>query len=97
LEILETRNGKSPTDPLTGDLIQAAQRGSWVIRQEVPYDNGSPRVLITLFDAFEQAVQHPDEQQPVLRMGRQTWVNLNTGLQARVQAFFRACRIAATK
>jgi hypothetical protein len=59
LEILETRNGKSPTDPLTGDLIQAAQRGSWVIRQEVPYDNGSPRVLITLFDAFEQAFNIP--------------------------------------
>ena len=77
------------TDMLTNDLIQAAQYQSRVTREEVPCDDGSPCLLITLFDAFEQAVQHPEEPQPILGMGRKTWVNLSTGQQVKVQAFSR--------
>jgi hypothetical protein len=75
------------TDMLTNDLIQAAQYQSQVTREELPCDDGSPCLLITLFDAFDQAVQHPEEPQPILGMGRKTWVNLRTGQQVKVQAF----------
>jgi hypothetical protein len=42
-----------------------------------------------LFDAFDQPSQHPDEAQPIIGMGRKTWVNLTTGQQVKVQAFTR--------
>jgi hypothetical protein len=77
------------TDLLTQDLVQAAQYQSQITREEVPCDDGSPCLLVTLFDAFDQAVQHTDEPQPILGMGRKTWVNLNTGQQVQVQAFSR--------
>ena len=77
------------TDLLTQDLIQAAQYQAQVIREEVACDDGTPCLLFTLFDAFDQPSQHPDESQPILGMGRRTWVQLNTGQQVKVQAFTR--------
>jgi hypothetical protein len=77
------------TDVLTQDLVQAAQYQSQITREEVTCDDGSPCLLVTLFDAFDQAVQHTDEPQPILGMGRKTWVNLTTGQQVQVQAFSR--------
>ena len=76
-------------DMLTHDLIQAAQYQAQVIREEVACEDGTPCLLITLFDAFEQPSQHPDEAQPIIGMGRRTWVNLATGQQVKVQAFTR--------
>ena len=58
-------------------------------RAEAPCDDGSPCLLVTLFDAFEQAVQNPGETQAIAGMGRKTWVNLQSGQQVKVQAFTR--------
>lgn len=77
------------TDLLTQDLVQAAQYQTQVIREEVACDDGTACLLVTLFDAFEQPSQHPDESQPIIGMGRKTWVNLTTGQQVKVQAFTR--------
>ena len=77
------------TDLLTRDLVQAAQYRAQVTREEVPCEDGSPCLLITLFDAFDQAVQNPGDTQPLAGMGRRTWVNLQTGQQVQVQAFSR--------
>jgi hypothetical protein len=76
-------------DLLTQDLMQAAQYQAQVTRAEVDCEDGSPCLLVTLFDAFEQAVQHSEDPQPIAGMGRRTWVNLNTGQQIQVQAFSR--------
>ena len=75
------------TDMLTRDLLQAAQDQAQVTREEVPCEDGSPCLLVTLFDAFEQGVQNPGETETVIGMGRKTWVNLTTGQQVKVQAF----------
>ena len=77
------------TDLLTQDLIQAAQYQVQINREEVPCDDGSSCLLVTLFDAFDQPAQHPDETQPIIGMGRKTWVNLATGQQVKVQAYTR--------
>ena len=77
------------TDLLTQDLVQAAQYQAQVIREEVACGDGTTCLLVTLFDAFEQPSQHPDESQPIIGMGRKTWVNLTTGQQVKVQAFTR--------
>jgi hypothetical protein len=76
-------------DMLTPDLVQAAQYQAQIIREEVTCDDGTPCLLITLFDAFDQPSQHPDEAQPIIGMGRRTWVNLTTGQQVKLQAFTR--------
>jgi hypothetical protein len=76
-------------DMLTHDLNQAAQYQSQVTREELPCDDGSPCLLVTLFDAFDQGVQNPSDAQLITGMGRKTWVNLNTGQQVKVQAFSR--------
>ena len=70
-------------------MIRAAQYQVQVTREEVLCDDGSPCLLVTLFDAFEQEVQHPGETQPITGMGRKTWVNLMTGQQIKAQAFSR--------
>lgn len=85
----ETSSYLFSTDMLTRDLAQAEQYQSQVIREEVPCDDGSPCLLVTLFDAFEQPSQHPDEAQPITGMGRKTWVHLQTGQQVKVQSFTR--------
>lgn len=77
------------TDLLTHDLIQAAQYQSQVTREEAPCDDSSSCLLITLFDAFDQAIQNPGETQMITDMGRKTWVNMTTGQQVKEQAFTR--------
>lgn len=77
------------TDMLTQDLIQAAQYQAQVTREEVLCEDGSPCLLVTLFDAFDQGVQNPGEAQLITGMGRKTWVNLSSGQQVVVQAFSR--------
>lgn len=77
------------TDLLTQDLVQAAQYHAQVIREEVTCDDGTPCLLVTLFDVFEQPSQNPDESQPIIGMGRKTWVNRTTGQQVKAQAFTR--------
>ena len=77
------------TGLLTQDLVQAAEYHSQVTREEVNCDDGSPCLLVTLFDAFGQPSQNPGESQPITGMGRKTWVNLETGQQVKVQAFSR--------
>ena len=73
------------TDMLTQDLIQADEYHSQITRQEVACDDGSPCLLVTLFDEFAQ----PGETQGITGMGRRTWVRLDTGQQVKVQAFSR--------
>jgi hypothetical protein len=74
-------------DMLTNDLIQAAQYQSQVTHAEEPCDDGTPCLLVTLFDAFAQASQNPGETQEITGMGRKTWVKLDSGQQVKVQAF----------
>ena len=73
------------TDMLTQDLIQAAEYHSRFTRLEVACDDGSPCLLVTLFDEFAQS----GEAQGITGMGRRTWIRLDTGQQVKVQAFSR--------
>ena len=77
------------TDMLTGDLSRVAQYGSQVSRAEIACEDGSPCLLITLFDSFLQGIQNPGETQAIYGAGRRTWINLDTGQQVKVQAFSR--------
>lgn len=74
---------------LTQDLNQAAQYQAQVTREEVTCEDGSPCLLVTLFDAFDPGFHNPGDAQMVIGMGRKTWVNLMTGQQVKVQAFSR--------
>ena len=76
-------------DTQTQDLSRAVQSANVnFTREETTCENGSACLLITSWEDFPYPIQNPGEPQPFTGIGRRMWIDLETGQQVKVQAFW---------
>ncbi|MDD5467336.1 MAG: hypothetical protein PHS96_05990 [Anaerolineales bacterium] len=75
-------------DLFSQDLAQAISTGAQVSSEESDCEAGHPCLVITLLEAFPDPVQNPGESVAVSGAGRRLWVDLTTGQQVQLQAFW---------
>ncbi len=76
-------------DFITRDLADALQLGHAVMREETTCEDGSPCLLITMWETFAQPVQNPGETKAFTGGGRRMWINLQSGQQVKYQSFWK--------